>query len=181
MDVSQRSLLTFPVVVASAATLVLSPAVVTGTAASPAVQLSSAAVLGSDLLDPAALAAQSLGADIEAFYNAVEPWAAYGVEFVSWAVGWVPVAGLLAPQLIFGYDLGESITQSLVFNTADLVDGTITFAQALSNISTATTDAFNAFVNTEIGWIEGMLPPLPPLGVDPPALADLGALAGLVP
>jgi hypothetical protein len=66
----------------------------------------------------------------------------------------------------------------LVFNTADLIGGTITFAQALSNISTATTDAFNAFINTETGWIEGMLPPL---GVDLPALVNLGGLAGLVP
>jgi hypothetical protein len=182
MDVSGRSLLNVPVVVVvSAATVVLSPAMPTGTPASPAVQLTSAAVWGPELLDSAALAAQSLGGDLEAFYNAVEPWAAYGVEFVSWAVGWVPVAGLLAPQLIFFYDLGESITQSLVFNTADLFDGTITFAQALTNISTATTDAFNAFINTEIGWIQGLLPPLPPLGVDLPALADLGGLAGLVP
>ncbi len=185
MDVSARSFLTSAVTVVSATTLALHPAVIPEAARAfepTTVQLASAAeIFGPDLLDSAAVAAQSLGDDIEALYNAVEPWVAYGVNFLSWAVGWVPVAGLLAPQLIFDYDLGEAITQSLVFNTADLLGGTVSFSEALSNINTATTDAINAFINAEIGWIESMLPPAPPLEVDPGALADVGTLLGLVP
>ncbi|MGH3967632.1 MAG: hypothetical protein ACRDTV_05820 [Mycobacterium sp.] len=176
MDVSARSFLTAAM---AAAALTLTPSVTPTVADPPAVQLTAAADLFSpDLLDAAA-AAGSWGADIEALYNAVEPWVAYGVNTLSWAVGWVPVAGLAAPQLIFFYDLGEPIVQSTLFNTVDVLSGTVSLAEALSNISIATTDAFNAFFSAEIGWIDSMLPPAPPIDAGLGALADLGTL--LVP
>jgi hypothetical protein len=193
MDVSARSFLTSAIAAISAATLALTPSAIPALAppADPAaVQLTSAVQLFSpdllppvspDLADAAVLGsavadAGSLGADIEALYNAVEPWVAYEVNLLSWAVGWVVP---LAPQLNFFYDLGEPIVQSTLFNTVDLLSGTVTLAEALSNISTATTDAFNAFVTTEIDWINSLLPPLPP--VDAGALADVGTLFGLLP
>jgi hypothetical protein len=197
MDVSARSFPTTAIAALSAATLALTPSVVPTVAgiAHPAVQLTSAEQLFSpgllpsappDVVDAAVLGsaaavAGSFGADIEAFYNAVEPWAAYGVNLLSWAVGWVPVAGLLAPQLNFFYDLGEPIVQSTLFNTVDLLSGTVSLAEALSNISTATTDAFNYFVTSEIDWIDSMLPPLAPTAADVGALADVGTLFGLIP
>lgn len=183
MAVSARSLRTSAMVTVSAAVLALTPSVVPPLAKPvdpAAVRLtSSAALFGADLMD-AALATESIGTQIEAIYNTVEPWLAYDVNLLSWAVGWVPVAGLLAPQMIYFYDLGASITQSLVFNTADLIDGTVSVSEALSNINTATTDAFNAFVSTETGWIDSMLPPSLPAEVDPGLLADVGTLFGLL-
>lgn len=166
MDISVKWFLTSTTAAVCVAALTLTPLMasdVVRIAESPAVQLTS---------DAPILDATSFATDIEMLYNALEPWAAYGVNTLSWAVGWVPVAGLLAPQLIFFYDLGEPIVQSTLFNTLDALSGTISVAEALSNIQTATTDAFNAFVSTEIGWIESMLPPAPPAD----ALAEAGNL-----
>ncbi|KAA8969235.1 hypothetical protein [Mycobacterium sp.] len=203
MDVFARSLPTAVSAVVSAAVVVLTPSATPtlATTADPAaLRLTSAAQLpGPDLPDPtpavltpapdevtaAVLTAGSvgadIGADIEAFYNAVEPWMAYGVNLESWAVGWVPLAGLLAPQLLFFYDLDEPILQSLVFNTADLLSGTVDLAQALNNVGTAATDAFDTFATTEADWVNSLLPPAPPAAVDPGGLADIGALFGLLP
>jgi hypothetical protein len=199
MDVSVRSLFTSALAAVSAAVLALTPSAtptIAGIADPAAVRLTAAAQLfGPDLLDPtpavltpapdavnaAVLTAGSFGADIEAFYNAVEPWIAYEVNFLSWAVGWVPFVGLLAPQLLFFYDLDEPIVQSLVFNTADLLSGTVSLAEALNNISTAATDAFNTFATTEVDWLNSLLPPAPPVALDVGALADLGAVFSLIP
>ena len=186
MDVSARSFLACAI--AAALTLTPSGMPTLAPPAEPtAVQLTSAEQLFSpdlllplppDMIDTAALDAGSWGADIEALYNAVEPWVAYEVNLLSWAVNWVlPLP--LGSQLNFFYDLGEPIVQSALFNTVDLLSGTVTLAEALSNISTATTDAFNALVTTEIDWINSLLPPLPP--VDAGALADVGTLFGLLP
>lgn len=161
MDISVRWFVTSTM----AAALSLTPLVVPDDAQ---IDQSLAVQLTSDL---AILDATSFATDIEALYNALEPWVAYGVNTLSWAVGWVPVAGLAAPQLIFFYDLGEPIVQSTLFNSLDALSGTISVTEALNNIQTATTDAFNAFVSTEIGWIESMFPPAPPTD----------ALAGLLP
>lgn len=123
-------------------------------------------------------AATSIGDAIENLYNTVEPWVRYYDNLVSWAVGWVPFIGILAPQIMFFYDLGEPIVQSLLFNSVDFLDGTIGFGQALNNIGAATSQAINIFINTETSWIHSQLPPYPPIGaaaVDT-ALPGLGAL-----
>ena len=73
---------------------------------------------------------------------------------------------------MFFYELGEPIVQSLLFNTIDFLSGTVSFGEALSNVATATADAFSTFVNTEINWVLSFLPPLPPL---PPFPLNLGA------
>lgn len=180
MDVHARSFSTATVALISTVTLALNPAATPtlGRLAEPAVRLSSAVQLfDPDPVGSAAVAAQSLGADIEALYNTVEPWVAYDVNLLSWAVDWVlPLP--LGPQLTFFYDLGESIVQSTLFNTIDVLDGSVSFAEALGNINTATTDALNAFANAEIGWIDSLLPPAPPLELDPGALADVATLFG---
>ena len=129
------------------------------------------AVADAAIFDPAA-AAGSIGGAIEALYLAIEPWVQYGFDLVSYAVGFVPFVGVLAPQIMFFYDLGEPIVQSLLFNTIDFLSGTVSFGEALSNFATATADAFSTFVNTEINWVLSFLPPLPPL---PPFPLNLGA------
>ncbi|WP_099184240.1 PE family protein [Mycobacterium kansasii] len=112
---------------------------------------------------PAAVIPVSVATAIENFYLWAEPWVQWGFSVASWAAGWVPYLGILAPQINFFYYLFEPMVQSGLFNTLDWLDGTITFSQGLSNFWSATTASVNQFINTEISWIRGFLPPWPPL------------------
>ncbi|BBX72475.1 PE family protein [Mycobacterium shinjukuense] len=124
---------------------------------------------GNALLQPVASAAAaavipvSVATAIENFYLAVEPWVEYGFLLASWAAGWLPYVGILAPQIMFLYYLFEPIVQSALFNTLDWLDGTITFSQGLSNLWAATDASLTQFIITEINWLLSFLPPLPPL------------------
>ncbi|MCV7099707.1 PE family protein, partial [Mycobacterium palustre] len=117
---------------------------------------------------PAANALVSIGDAIEAAYLAIEPWVQYGFNLAAYAAGWLPWVGWLAPQINFFYYLFEPIVQSVLFNTIDFIDGTVSFTQGLNNIWAATTASVNQFINTEIYWVLSFLPPLPPIGVNVP-------------
>jgi hypothetical protein len=117
---------------------------------------------------PAANALVSIGDAIEAAYLAIEPWVQYGFNLAAYAAGWLPWVGWLAPQINFFYYLFEPIVQSVLFNTIDFIDGTVSFTQGLNNIWAATTASVNQFINTEIYWVLSFLPPLPPIGVNAP-------------
>lgn len=121
-------------------------------------------------------AASAISDGIIAVYLTVEDWVQYGVSLLSWALRWVRFGGLLAAQLSMFYDLGESIVRSLVFNTAYFLDGTESFGEALSNIGSATADAFSTFVNDQIAWFHSLLPPVPPLAAVDAALPIVDAL-----
>ncbi|ORW64888.1 PE family protein [Mycobacterium saskatchewanense] len=127
-----------------------------GALLSPAAITAAAAV-------PAANAFAPIATSIENAYLQIEPWVQYGFELLTYAAGWVPYVGILAPQIMFFYNLIEPIVQSGLFNTLDWLAGEISFAQGLSNFWAATTASINYFVNTEIYWVLGFLPPLPPL------------------
>lgn len=116
-----------------------------------------------------------VAAAIQSIYSGVEPWVRYGVNLVAWDAGWVPLVGLLAPQINIFYDLGESIVESLLFNTTDFLAGLVGFGEGLSKIATATVQAIHTFITAEIDWL---LPPLPPFGLGAAGL-DLAA-AGLL-
>jgi hypothetical protein len=105
----------------------------------------------------------SIADSIKNFYNYAEPYVQYAFNLAAYAVGWVPWVGILAPQINFIYDLFEPIVQSGLFNTLDWLTGTISFSQGLSNFWATTTASINQFIHTEIYWIRGFLPPLPPL------------------
>lgn len=144
--------------------------------------LASVAGWASDLVSgsPAGLAATTLDAAgnflvpvadfIQGAYTALEPWVEYGFQFASWAAGWVPFVGLLAPQINIFYNLGESVVQSLVFNTTDWISGQIGFLDGLSSLGTATSTALGIFVNQQVDWIQNLLPPFPPIGAPFPPL-----------
>jgi PE family len=104
-----------------------------------------------------------IGDAIEAFYLTVEPYVEYGFNLASYVAGFVPYAGLLAPQINFFYYLFEPIVQAGLFNTIDWLEGSISFAQGLSNFWAVTTASVNQFITTEINWVFSFLPPLPPL------------------
>lgn len=206
--VSVRSLPAAQIAVVSAV-VVLAPSVIPRTAPviDSAAQLTAAALpVDPDLPDLASLApeftdtallvspaASSVGDGIESLYLTLEQGVGYGFSLLSYLVGWIPFIGLLAPQINFFYDLGESIVQTTLFNTVDVLDGTTDFSQALSNISNDTNAAFNTFIDTETSWFQHFLPPPPPFaasptdlsdavpGPDPVALPEPGALADLTP
>lgn len=96
-------------------------------------------------------------------YSAIEPWVRYGFELATYAVGWIPWVGWLAPQIMIFYNFGERIVRSLVFNSADWLWGPLPFGQGLANVAQ---DSWDALVQLGIDqvnfWLPG-LPPLPPL------------------
>ncbi len=134
-----------------AAAALLAPAAITGAAAAPA----------ANFLEP-------LGTAIENAYLAVEPWVAYGFDLASYAVGWLFLIGILAPQINYFYYLVEPIVQGVLFNTIDFLDGTVSFTQGLNNIYAATTASINQFITTETYWFRSLFPPLPPLAANAP-------------
>lgn len=140
-----------------------------GAAAIPAAAalLGPAAVAGAAAV-PAANILLPLGTAIENAYLAIEPWVSYGFDLVSYAVRWVFLIGILAPQINYFYDLFEPIVQSVLFNTIDFLDGTVSFTQGLNNISAATTASIDQFITTENYWFRSLFPPPPPLGVNLP-------------
>ncbi|WP_204080390.1 PE family protein [Mycobacterium riyadhense] len=113
---------------------------------------------------PAAVIPVSWATAIENFYLAAEPWVQYGFTLATWAAGWLPYIGLLAPQIMIFYDLFEPMVQSGLFNTLDWLSGQITFSQGLSNFWSATTASVNNFIYNEYYWIRGFFPPPPPFG-----------------
>jgi hypothetical protein len=97
-------------------------------------------------------------------YNVIDPWVDYGVNLAQYAVGWIPVVGIFAPQIgIFYYDLIEPIATSAIFNTAYVLGGSIGLVQGISNVINDSINAGIGFVNAQISWALSFLPPLPPL------------------
>jgi PE family len=129
------------------------------TALTAAAPLLRAGGMTNALATPAA-ASGSIGEAIENAYLTYEPWVQYGVNLVAYAAGFVVP---FSEQINFLYYLGEPIVQAVLFNTIDFLGGTISFNEALNNISGATTASVNQFINTEANWLRGFLPPLPPL------------------
>lgn len=111
---------------------------------------------------PAAVIPVSWATAIENAYLAFEPWVEYGFLLASYAAGWLPYVGLLAPQIMFFYNLFEPMVQSGLFNILDWLSGTISFSQGVSNFWSTTTASINFFIQTEINWVRSFFPPLPP-------------------
>lgn len=112
----------------------------------------------------AAILPVSLGDAIEAFYLTAQPWVQWGVNVLAWAVGYVPYIGwLVAPQINFLYYLWQPIFESLLFNTINFLDGTVSFSQGIANILSATQESINGFIINEALWIRGFFPPPPPI------------------
>lgn len=109
-----------------------------------------------------------IGGAIESLYSALEYWVNYGVTVVEWAAGWVPFVGLLAPQIGFVYDFGETLVQSALWSSIAVLDGSISFGAGLSDFGTDFAAAVGAFINDQIRWITGFLPPLPRSAWPPP-------------
>ena len=91
-------------------------------------------------------------------YHAIEPWVRTGFELATYAVGWIPWVGWLAPQIMIFYNFGERIVESLVVNSANWLWGPLPFLEGLGNIAA---DSWNALVQLGIDEWNFWLP-LPP-------------------
>lgn len=122
-----------------------------------------------------AVALTSLGTDIKAIYNAVEPWAAYGAELATYALGFVPGLWWVAPGIDLAYFTIEPLVQAGVYSFADLVD--LDFAQIPIDINAGINESLDNFVTYGLAWI-GSLVPIPPLPPLPPRpFASVGSPA----
>jgi hypothetical protein len=127
----------------------------------------------------------SIDSAIKNVYNAVEPWVRYGFEVATYAVGWVPVVGWLAPQIMIFYNFGERIARSVTFNVADFLGGNVSFVQGVGNVAVDTINSFISLANDELAFFLPPLPPIPPIGplaaAEPSVLkvADVEATTGL--
>ncbi|GAA2536963.1 hypothetical protein [Mycolicibacterium diernhoferi] len=141
---------------AQAAAALLPPEALTSTAAlTETLDAASAQV--------SALALPGLGNAIIAAYDVIMPWVDWAVNLGIYATQWIPIVNWFTPQIsIVYYSLIEPIITSAVFNTAYWVGGAISFGQGLANFFNDTVNAGIGFVNAEIDWFLGFLPPLPP-------------------
>ncbi len=101
-------------------------------------------------------------------YHAIEYWVRYGFELATYAVGWIPWVGWLAPQIMIFYNLGENIVETLVENSANWLWGPLPFGEGLANIAE---DSWNALLQFGREQWNFWLPPLPPLP-GPPGTAQ---------
>lgn len=112
--------------------------------------------------------APNLANTIDQIYLSVEPWVRYGFEVAAYALGWVPwVGGWAGGLLLDGYNFGQSIVASGVFNFTDWLRGDGGIATNLVDFGV---DVALAFVwlgidvaNTFIPLPPIPLPPRPPL------------------
>ncbi|GFG55307.1 hypothetical protein MAGR_67480 [Mycolicibacterium agri] len=110
----------------------------------------------------ALIAFPGLGNAIKDAYNFVEYWVDYGVDVAAYAVGWLPFGWVAADQIqIFYNSLIEPVARTITFNIADWVGGSQTFLQGLNNVVLDSANAGIGFLNAEIAWGWGLLPPLP--------------------
>lgn len=93
-------------------------------------------------------------------YNFAEPWVQWGFAVGAWALSYVPIAGYFAQQVNIAYATGEPIVGSWVYSLAALLDGQI--GQIPQILVAGVQQAVNNFIQGEIQWISGYLPPLPP-------------------
>lgn len=112
--------------------------------------------------------APNLADTIDNVYVTVEPWVQYGFEVAAYALGWVPwVGGWAGGLLLDGYNFGQSIAASAVFNFTDFLrgDGGIVTNLADFGVDVALSFAWLAIdvVNTFVPLPPIPLPPRPPL------------------
>jgi hypothetical protein len=133
---------------------------------------------------PPVVVGNGIDSTIKNVYNAVEPWVQWGFELAAYAVGWIPYVGWLSPQIMYFYNLGERIVQSITFNVADWLGGQQTFWTGLRRVARDTVNSFIYFANDQIHfWLPSLppLPPLPPIGPNLASITTEKVVPGLLP
>ncbi|MHC9294228.1 hypothetical protein ACRCUN_17330 [Mycobacterium sp. LTG2003] len=114
---------------------------------------------------PTALAiAPNLANTIDNIYVTFEPWVEYGFELGAYALGWIPwVGGWAGGLLMDGYNFGQSLVASAVFNFTDWLRGD---GGIVANLVDFGVDVALSFVWLGIDVV-GTFIPLPPLPYPP--------------
>jgi hypothetical protein len=120
----------------------------------------------------AAATAKSITTPIEVAikntYNAVEPWVAYGVQWVEYVAGLIPIVNWFTPAIGLAYNTIEPLVRAGTYATADLIG--LNFAAIWPDIWTGITTSSTNFITGVLNWANIPLPPpLPGAAVAPAA------------
>jgi hypothetical protein len=189
MTVSARSILTAGITTITATAIVVAPSVAPPPpSAPPTVELaaqtrplvqkpfaalvaaavqqqSQTANVAAPLVDQQATAAllafPGISQAIKDIYNFAEYWVDYGVDVAEYFVNWIPFGYLISPQIDIIYQSIERVVRSITFNIADFIGGSVSFVQGVRNVIRDSINAGIYFLNREISYGFGFLPPLP--------------------
>jgi hypothetical protein len=111
-------------------------------------------------------------------YNAVEPWASYGMSWAAYALGLIPIVNWFSPAIPLAYNTIEPLFQAGTYAFADLIG--LNFAAIGPDIWTGITTSSNNFITGVLNWANIPLPPpLPGAAVVAPPAASLRAAAAV--
>jgi hypothetical protein len=111
-------------------------------------------------------------------YNAVEPWARYGMQWVDYVAGLIPIVNWFSPAIPLAYYSIEPLFRAGTYATADLIG--LNFAAIGPDIWNGVTTSANNFIAGVLNWANIPLPPpLPGAAVAAPPAASLRAAAAV--
>ncbi len=111
-------------------------------------------------------------------YNAVQPWAAYGMQWVSYVAGLIPIVNLFSPAIPLTYYTIEPLVRAGTYATADLIG--LNFAAIGPDLWNGVTTSANNFITGVLNWANIPLPPpLPGAALAAPPAASLRAAAAV--
>ncbi|WP_313676966.1 hypothetical protein [Mycolicibacterium sp.] len=146
VQMSARSLL-----IAGISTAVVGAAVVNPVSApAPATAKIAAALELSSITSP-------IEAAIKNTYNAVEPWAEYGMSWADYILGLIPVVNWFAPAVPLAYYTIEPLVRAGTYTFADVVG--LDFAQIGPDIATGITTSIDNAIRYTLAWANIPLPP----------------------
>ena len=113
-------------------------------------------------------------------YNALEPWANYGMLWVNYVAGLIPVVNWFSPAIPLTYYTIEPLVRAGTYATADLIG--LNFAAIWPDIWNGITTSSNNFINGILNWANiPTPPPLPGAAVAAPAAGLRAAAAVAAP
>jgi len=112
-------------------------------------------------------------------YNAVEPWVRYGMQWVDYVAGLIPIVNWFSPVIPLAYYTIEPLVRAGTYATADLIG--LNFAAIWPEIWTGITTSSNNFITGVLNWGYITLPPpLPGAAVAAPGAAPAAPAAASV-
>ena len=110
-------------------------------------------------------------------YNAVEPWAQYGMQWVDYVAGLVPIVNWFSPAIPLTYYTIEPLVRAGTYAFADLIG--LNFSAIGPDIWNGITTSSTNFVNGILNWVNIPLPPRPPAAAVAAPAASVRAAAAV--
>ncbi len=110
-------------------------------------------------------------------YNTVEPWAQYGMQWVDYVAGLIPIVNWFSPAIPLTYYTIEPLVRASTYAFADLIG--LNFAAIGPDIWNGITTSSTNFVNGILNWVNIPLPPRPPAAAVAAPAASLRAAASV--